>query len=451
MQRHRKLLYSFGSIAAALPQQAFSTYVIFFYVDILKVPATLISLGMMIYGIWNAVNDPLAGQISDRTNTRWGRRIPYILFAAIPLGLAFVMVWTPPFSVASGQTNLLFAYFMLAIFLYDTFYTIVILNWTSLFPEMFPSLGERAEVSAWRQFFSIVGLMIGVGLPPVLYGAMGWPAMAAIFGAITIVSLGLALLGSREDPRYRQEAGPTFFEALRQTFANRSFVFYVLTNLFVQFAFVMLTGAMPFYTKYVLRISQAQTTLMFTSVFIGALLMLYFWSRLTVRLGARTAMMAAVAAFGLAFIPFWFIGGFTGGLIAAFLLGIGLGGLLILLEVLIADVIDEDETRTGHRREGMYFGVNGFIIRLGVSLQAVITGLILNTSGYNAYKAVQSATAVTGIRLLIAGVPLVALALALVCIWLYPLHGPKLGAVKEAIASRRLTATAHHAPEEIGA
>ncbi|MGE5576684.1 MAG: MFS transporter [Syntrophothermus sp.] len=435
MQRYRKLLYSFGSIAAALPQQAFSTYVIFFYVDVLKVPATLISLGMMIYGFWNAINDPLAGQISDRTNTRWGRRIPYILFAAIPLGLAFIMVWTPPFSVAAGQTTLLFAYFLIAIFLYDTLYTIVILNWTSLFPEMFPSLGERAEVSAWRQLFSIVGLMIGVGLPPVLYSTLGWPVMAVIFAVVTVASLGISLLGSHEDPRYRQEQCPAFFAALRHTLANRSFVFYVLANLFIQFAFVMLTGAMPFYTKYVLKISQTQTTLMFTSVFVGALLMLYFWSRLTVRRGARTAMMAAIAAFGLAFLPFWFIRDFTGGLVAAFLLGIGLGGLLILLEVLIADVIDDDETRTGHRREGMYFGVNGFIIRLGVSLQAVVTGLVLNTSGYNAYAAVQPATAVIGIRFLIAGVPLVALVLALISIWLYPLHGAKLAAVKEAIAN----------------
>ncbi len=122
-------------------------------------------------------------------------------------------------------------------------------------------------------------------------------------------------------------------------------------------------------------------------------------------------------------------------LLASGVLGIGLGGLLILLEVLIADVIDEDETRTGHRREGMYFGVNGFIIRLGVSLQAVVTGLVLNTSGYNAYAAVQPATAVIGIRFLIAGVPLVALVLALISIWLYPLHGAKLAAVKEAIAN----------------
>ena len=104
------ILYSIGNIAAGLLNAAFSTFIIFFYVDKLKMPAALIGIGMAIYGIWNAINDPILGYISDRTNTRWGRRIPYIKFGAVPFVLAFFFVWTPPVNLLKNNTTWIFVY-----------------------------------------------------------------------------------------------------------------------------------------------------------------------------------------------------------------------------------------------------------------------------------------------------------------------------------------------------
>lgn len=440
MDRRRKLLYSLGSVAANLPSNAFSTYVIFFYVDVLKVPAMLTALGMLIYGIWNAINDPVLGHISDRTRTRWGRRIPYILWGTLPLAVAFVLIWTPPFRVEAGETGKLFAWFLGTILAFDGLYTLVILNWTSLFPEMYPTLAERAEVSAWRQFFGILAMIVAIALPPVLYGVLGWPAMAAIFGVIIALSLGLSLLGSAERPENQREEGLALLPALRYTLANRSFITYVLGSFFFQFTTVLLLGTIPFYAKYVLGIEGTWTTLMLGLIFVGILLTLVFWMRRAVRRGARRTVMESIAVFGLFLVPFWFARGFIGGAIAAFLLGLGLGGVMILLDVLISDVIDEDEVRTGRRREGMYFGVNAFIIRLGISLQAVILGTVLKLTGYDAHAAVQTSLALTGLRLLISVIPLGAICLSLLFFRLYPLHGEALARVKEEIARRRAEA-----------
>ena len=87
----RKLAYSFGAIATALSYQAFSTYIFFFYVDVIQLPSYLAAIGMLVFAIWNAVNDPLAGYISDHTRSRWGRRIPYIALGAVPFGIIYFL------------------------------------------------------------------------------------------------------------------------------------------------------------------------------------------------------------------------------------------------------------------------------------------------------------------------------------------------------------------------
>ncbi|MDI6893054.1 MAG: MFS transporter [Bacillota bacterium] len=429
----RMLAYSLGSLGASVPGQAFSTYAVFFYVDVLKLPALWVAtIGMTIYGIWNAVNDPLLGYLSDRTSTRWGRRIPWIAGGLLPLVVFFILVWTPPALAPGG----LFAYFMVVIFLYDFFFTLVVLNWTSLFPEMFPSLKERAVVSAWRQIFGNLGLILGVALAPMLYSTMGWAGMGIALGVVTGAALGVSLLGSREDPSLRGEPlllGP----ALRFTLANRSFLTYVLTSLTVQFAFVVLLATLRFYTKYVLGLNEGQHTIMLLACFLMVFILLHPWGRITVRLGPRKTMMVGIVIFGITLLPAWFVSEFVGGVVFAALLGVGLPALMLLLDVLISDVIDEDELRSGARREGMYFGVHALVIRLGISFQGLVMGAVLTFTGYDPRLATQTASALWGLRFLMAGVPLVALVLAFVCIVLYPLHGERLAAVKAEIARRR--------------
>lgn len=428
-------LYSSGSISSSITAQFFSTFIIFFYVDTLKLSPVWVSVGMTLYGVWNAINDPLFGQLSDRTKSRWGRRVPWVLFGTIPFALAFWLVWVPPFRGADQQ-GLLFAYFLGAIFLYDTLYTVVILNWTALFPEMYPDLKRRASISALRQALSILGMILGTALPPMLTGALGWGTTAAIFAVITALFLGLSVLGSHERPELAEAAGLPIREALKHTLANRSFLTFVFTSMLVQFTFVTLTGAIPFYTKYVLKLSDFYTTVLLAAIFLAALPMVAVWSKLTARWGARKAMLTAIVIYGACLIPFWFATNVVGGVATAVLVALGLAGLLILFDIFIADVSDEDELRTGVRREGMYFGVHGFMIRLGISLQAIMMGQVLSRTGYDANLAVQPASAAMGIRLLMTVVPIAALLLALVCVYFYPLHGARLAEVRRLVAER---------------
>jgi glycoside/pentoside/hexuronide:cation symporter, GPH family len=129
------------------------------------------------------------------------------------------------------------------------------------------------------------------------------------------------------------------------------------------------------------------------------------------------------------------------GAAATSLLGLSLAGLLVFPDLLIADVIDEDETVTGARREGMYFGINGFVIRLAFTMQGITTGLVLTATGYipstvEELFPAQPAMAVFGIRALVALVPMLASLVIIFCLARYPLKGRRLAALRSGMASR---------------
>lgn len=433
----KKLAWSNGSIAAALSMQAFGAFGAYFYMNHLKLDPALYALGMTLYAIWNAINDPLLGQLSDRTRTRWGRRVPYMVAGTIPLGIAFALVWMPPAAVLSSQ-GWLFAYFLGIVCLFDGLYTLVILNWTALFPEMYPSLRERAQMAVIRQVFGIIGLVIGIAVPPMLYGpdggtATGWAFMGILLAAVTVITLFISVLGSKERPEFSHDEPLNLWQSLGNTLANRSFVSFGLANMALNFGFNMLVAGFPFYSHYVLKTQGVQETILLGLIFVSALVVMPLWQKCIVRFGSRNCIAAAFVMFGVATMPYMTASGFKSGALISLFLGLGLSGLLLITDVLLADIVDEDELRTGTRREGMYFGINGFFIRISIAGQASVLALVLKSSGFDPDLSVQGARAIQGLRFLLSPVVMVALLLALLMMWVYPLHGQRLDRVKKEI------------------
>ncbi|HZD11486.1 MAG TPA: MFS transporter [Candidatus Binatia bacterium] len=412
MPRWQMILYASGSLSVALSYQAFATFIQFLYIDVFGLRAAAVGLIWSLYGIWNAVNDPLAGYWSDRKRTPWGRRIPWIAALFVPLSVSFYFLWSPPASLLAGPSRNLLVHFLAMVLIFDLLWTLVVMNWTALFPEMVPDERQRTAVSGWRQIFSILGLLVGVTLPPVLAGAdwSGRGSVALLLSVVTALFFATSLLGSRERGFVSPQNALPFAAALRATLRNRDFRRFLGANLAIQFIFMMLTATTPFYTKYVLRIQ-------------GPLAI----PALGVTLDAATLL--------LFFLP----RDFYGGLAVVVLFGLGLAGLLMLTDLLIADVVDDDELKTGRRREGMFFGMNGFVVRFAFTVQGVITGAFLELGGYVAPSAgvlypEQPAAARWGIRTLIGGIPALAALAAFLILRGYTLHGDRLRALQRAIA-----------------
>lgn len=429
----KKLAYSFGAVATALSYQAFSTYIIFFYVDVVKLPVYLAGVGMLIYAVWNAINDPIAGFISDSTHTRWGRRIPYLVFGAIPFGIVYFLLWTPPFE-GLYQSFSLFLYFTFFICLFDGFYTVTVLNWASLYPEMYPSLKERAQVNAYRQSFGMFGLLIGIALPPMIYGTWGWGPMGAVFGAVISITLLIAVWGSREKMEFSAEKPLGLAAALKATIENRSFLAFVFANLFVQFTFTIIMATIPFFAKYVLKADPQGITLILAAAFLTAIPMLFVWRFLTVKFGAKQCFMASMFVLAVFLIPLFFIKSFGLVLLTSALIGVGLAGFILISDVVISDIIDEDEVNTGVRREGMFFGMNAFVTRFAIGMEAFSMSAVFIISGYNPYIFTQAREFQGGLRLLIAGLPIIALAFGFAVFVFYPLSGKRLEEMRTKLA-----------------
>lgn len=432
-QRLAAVAYGTGNLGQALFFNSVQTYLIFFYVDVVRLDSRLVGLAFALaYGVWNAINDPLAGAISDRTRSRWGRRIPYILFGTPALLLLYILVWSPPLGgrpLADPFDWRLLAYFAAAIALFDVANTVVSVAYTAIFPEAFETLEERTEVSVYRQVAAAVGTALGVAAMPLLVDALshrwgdlgGWSAAGVILGLIGAGAFAVSLRGSRERPEAGGQSALPIGEAFRATLANRTFLAFAGANLMICYIWSWLAAMVPFFTKYVLRTGEGQTSLLFAGMFVAAIGFYPLWRKVALRFGAKTTLIVAVSLFVLFMLPVLLLGSLSQAIVMMFLVGAANSGITLVRDIVLSDVIDEDELHTGRRREGSYFGVNAFIERLVLVLVGGSTSLVLSASGYAPQLAVQPDTVATGIRLGMALLPLAALGLFLLAMSRYPL------------------------------
>lgn len=427
--RAQSLAFGASGFPTQLMAQTFSAFVVYFYVSHLAVPAGWVAVAMIAHGILNAVLNPVVGAFSDRLHTSWGRRVPWIGLGIVPLVVAFALVWMPPELPVAG----LIVWFLIVVAVYDIAFVVVVLNISALFPEIFRTTEERARGNVPRQIFAILGMVLGTAGAPALYGAIGWPGMAITLGGVCLVLLVWSFLGGMVERHTPEAAAASAASAMRwrdqlsYTFRNRAFVPYVLGSLFVQTAIAVILAAIPFYVRYSLRAEEGAGSLLLGAVFLTAIPSILLWSAVVRRTSPRTALLWSVTVFGVAVLGYLVPSSVLGAVLVGIAVGVGVGGLLQLLEVMLAQIIDADAVRTGHRREGAYFGVNGFVVRGAVVLQAVVAAWVLTASGFDAALGDAQPDGVDGgIRLMLAVIPLGFTALAWFCFWLYPIRSRDL-------------------------
>ncbi|MFW9845834.1 MAG: MFS transporter [Candidatus Thorarchaeota archaeon] len=425
--------YAFGAIPTGLLGFVFSfKYIEFFFDDLALLPSFFI-LGQIIYMTINSLNDPLSGQLSDRTDReRWGsRRLIYIKYGGPIWALTFLLVWFP-----WSLTNqiIIFLHYVVTICLFDTMYTLVILLWLALLPEMTMDIDERNKA----QFFATI-LGTVVTLPVFIIIASTPPnsdqfrAIMFILAAISTVFILLTAAMCEERPEFQSDKVFTLKESIIATFRSRAFLvysgFYLCQNMLGSLG-------LSYFFVYLLLLESITPGLNIILLFFVIFFIVgYLGNIIAIRLQPRWGMRRIMLRFGVArvigslalfliiLVPalewtIWY------GLIVI-TLSSGYGIFHIPMQYL---AIDEDEVLYGSRREGMFIGVMALLTRPGTSLGPIVATFILASFGYiqGGALAAQPASALFGIKILWLLVPAVVAAISLVFVYFYPLHDEAL-------------------------
>lgn len=413
----RKLAYSIGAVPSALPYNAIASYFLMYYELVLGLSIEYFTLLWIIYSIWNAVNDPLAGYIMDRTRTRWGRRIPHILFWGVPLGITFFLIWWVPFK----EPFQIFLYGLLMICLYDTAFTFALGAWNALYTEMYETTAERADVVVVKDAIAFLSSAAGMMITPILVAMFGWPGMGIVIGLISVATLYISLIGTKEKAEYSVEEPLGLVSSITSTFRNKPFLYAAVLLIMTEYAFGTLTMVLPIYGRFVLGLKVEETGLTMVGVVVAVLLGLPFWGYVYKKLGEKTTYLLTNVVFAVGLVPIFLASDLTQLMLLSVVPGFGVAGTL-MSEPLLSLVMDYDEVLTEKRREAMYNGVLTFISRLTLVLTALTQLAVQTTTGFIPdIAAVQPASAIAGLKLTLSLFPPLALFLGLLVFVRFPL------------------------------
>ncbi|MEK0313460.1 MFS transporter [Cohnella sp. 56] len=402
--------YAFGMFAMMVPSQAFSSFYTYYYNEKLGLAIGLTTLARLIYQIWDAVNQPLAGYLSDRTRSRHGRRRPWII-GAIPLFmLTFIMVFAVPQGLHDGG---LFAWFLTSLILFEAVATILWVNYGALFPELFTKTSLRAKASAVQQGYQIFAVLIGSALTATLYEAIGFGWMSVTYAVVFGVFMTIFVLNVREDEAASKEPPMPLRAAFRETLKNKELWLFYIACSFAQTVNGLVSATIPYYAKYVLGIPEGQVMILMASVFVPVIPLVAVWFYIVKKLGGYRSWRFAFLIYGLSVIPLWFANNLGTGIVAGICFGFGLAGFLVSPALLSSEIIDRDALRTGKRREGMYTAVGGFLTRSSALISALAFFVVGRIFGYVSGDDPGPHPAET-FRYLVTVVPLILLAISLV-------------------------------------
>lgn len=434
-----KIAWGAGGLADNYLMNTLGTLVNPIYNIALKLDPMLVGLAMMIPRFMDALFDPWIGNVSDNTRSRWGRRRPYIIGGAICGAILLPLLWMPP-----GRTeSALFWYLLLMGIVFSLVYSVFVVPYTALGYEITRNYDERTKVQAWRSF---IGL-IGGATVPWLYKLSLWLGKTfdsdEVTGAkwvciglgVVIIVAGLSpALMCKEDPRNQAQETISLTQAIRCTLTNRPFMrlliayIIIITGLFTAGTlglYVMIYTLGAGSKEFAAEVGGYTGTAMAIAAYASVPLSTFIASRF----GKREAMLCGLAIGLLSILLQWFTLSvrwhtlptwWQPQILTGLIWGLGIQGCWIMVAAMTADVCDEDELKTGLRREGVYGAVTSFALKAALAITSGLGGLVLVISGYHAGTEPGPQVIFT-MRALYVGLQALGLIAGIALLWHYPI------------------------------
>ncbi len=441
----QKMYFGLGNFGAFLMNGVVGASIVKFYNDIVGLDSSVITIVLLLFMVWNTINDPIFGYLSDSGEAKEGvgKRLPWMRRFNIPFAIFFALLWFSPI----GDTWQNGLYFLIMYLLYDTCYTIVVLNFCALLADMTANTLERSRIQLVGGIFGGFSAIISLIVPAFfLTGDIvlrDFQMVMVVIALVCFVSIQLCAYKTKIRFIGEQKEALGIIESIKLSFKNKSFVVLVLSNFTMVFLTAVVTGSLFYYIEYVLGLTGV--ALIYPIIFtvsgciVGAVLLM----RWIENVGLKTGMLRGMVICGIGLISSTFLDGWILYVLMAFI-GFGIIMPLLTFNVMVGELADEDEMKTGTRREGMFFGFNALLTKPAGSIAGTFIVLMLDFFEFvrpipidNVFiSQPQTDFTIMGMKIMFGLVPGIFVLLGAWIFTHYELYGERLEKVKDFLRSK---------------
>jgi GPH family glycoside/pentoside/hexuronide:cation symporter len=432
--------YALGDTAANFIFQTMVMFQLVFYTDTFGITAAAAGTLLIVVRFWDAIFDPIMGVVADRTNTKWGKFRPWVLWTAVPFGImGFLTFLTPDFDPTG---KLIYAYITYIVLM--MVYSANNLPYSALSGVMTGDLGERTSLSSYRFVFAMIAQLIiqGLALPMVHYfgkgdDSTGYQVTMGIFSALAIVFFFITFATTKE----RIQPAPNQKATVKQHFTdltkNRAWLVMFILTIILFITLAMRGSVVLYYFTY--YVNDVDYFSMFNVLgTVATIIGIFFSKQLSMKYGKRIVFMAGLS--GTAFFTAMFIFITPTAITMMFTMEIlrqfAYGFTIPLLWAMMADVADFSEWKNNRRATGIVFSAIVFGLKAGLGFGGAITGWVLAVYGYVPNVA-QSEAVLNGIKLTMSIFPAITFGLCVVCLIFYPINKKLEIQITDELAERR--------------
>lgn len=451
----QKLAYAIGGGGEIITSHVIGVMVYRIFSFNLEMTAAAIGLVLMLFRLWDAFSDPLMGWISDNFRSRWGRRRPFILLGGVLGGCTFWLFWWAP---RDASEAMLMGWMLVTGIIFFTSYTIWAMPYQSMLLEMTPDYNERTRVAKWRAIVqNVLGGVVGwfwtltllwdhpeTGEPDSVTGMRYLGIVCSVL--FTMMAILPAFFNKERYYGLVKDQRVPFFRGLKQTFGNYPFRLLVAITLFFILGTQLVEQLAQFLSLYYVYGGNEEGSAFLAGLgstlwIIISVSCVVFYTWLSARIGKRKTFMIAMGMLALAslsklvlFNPDypWLM------ILQSFLYGPAYAGIWLMIPAISADIVDNDELKTGERREGNYASIFSNITKLAFSFGAFTAGLVVTLSGFvEEAQAAQADGVYTRMMLLAAFVPAAACGIAIWLLYKFPITAKSAAETRQQLEQRR--------------
>lgn len=455
-----KIGYGFGDMASSMFWKLFGSYLMIFYTDVFGLPAAVVGTMFLITRIWDSLFDPIVGIVADRTNTRWGKFRPYLLFLAVPFAVIGVLTFTTPDLNYTGK--LIYAYVTYSLMM--MVYSAINVPYASLLGVISPESKDRNVLSTFRMTFAYIGSFIALLLfmPMVNFFSgnnkdiasqqYGWMMSVVVIAILCAILFYFCFSFTKERVKPIKEKKTPLLEDLRDLIKNKPWWILLGAGIAALIFNSIRDGATVYYFKYYIVEEDFGTVSLFSIPFVLSGLYLAVGQAANIigvilaapisnRISKKYTYMGAMAiATILSIIFFWFDKSNLA-LIFVFqiLISICAGSIFPLLWSMYADCADYSELKTGNRATGLIFSSSSMSQKFGWAIGTALTGWLLGYFGFQANET-QNPETINGIKMFLSFLPAVGTVLSVIFIAFYPLNEKRVKEIGDELKEKRLKA-----------